>query len=471
MYKDAYGNFRWKRLIAHLAFAVLVVLAVIFGTIYEDVKEALESTRHIVETKQIREKAVDMSKGEPLNILLLGTDGETGKEAEEGESQRSDTIMIVSVNPEAGTTRMLSIPRDTYTVIEGVEVSPDKINHAFALGGAELVIDTVQEFLDLPIDYYAEINMGGFTELIDALGGIEVTSPLTFNYRGTQFVKGETREVDGVKAMNFARMRYDDPQGEMGRQDRQKIVIKGIMDKLLSFGSDQHYQEILQVVAQNIRTNFDLSQALTIYPKYLNAVNHLEKVEFASFEDLMIDGIYYLYIPLSARVKASNELRTHAGLGPTMAKHLIDPLGNIESDQKVTRTSSFVLNQYPTGDAQDIERIEETQSNVQEARQEEHYVPAAPGIYQGQPNYSQPIPSHRGGTPAAPPPVPRQETPVPVAPAPPEPAPQAPPPEPAPQPSDPTPSPPPPSAPTPSPPPASPAPAPTPVPAPGPEGE
>ncbi|HJF17103.1 MAG TPA: LCP family protein, partial [Globicatella sulfidifaciens] len=292
----------WLKILSAIFVILLAVGLGLFIKVNSDINELKKSV--VVEdisVNKLRDKEAEVDEGEPLNILLLGTDANNLERTEDqGFVSRSDTIMIVSLNPQTQTTKMLSIPRDTLSFIEGYD-EPEKINHAYAYGGIETAIDTIQAFLNIPIDYYAVLDMSGLEELIDAIGGIEVTSPLTFTYRGTQFKKGETREVNGVKAMNFARMRYDDPEGEVGRQNRQKMVIKAIMDKLLSLNAVTYYPQILQVVAKNVKTNFDLTTILSVYPKYVSALNNISAIEFDEMQPLYLDDIFYFNIPVSAR--------------------------------------------------------------------------------------------------------------------------------------------------------------------------
>jgi LCP family protein required for cell wall assembly len=99
----------------------------------------------------------------------------------------------------------LSIPRDSYAEIVGYSDVYDyygdyydKMNHAYAFGGTEMSINTVQEFLNIPIDYYVEVNFDGLVDIVDAVGGIEITSPLTFDFYGPQFIEGETQILDRI---------------------------------------------------------------------------------------------------------------------------------------------------------------------------------------------------------------------------------------------------------------------------------
>lgn len=373
MFKNKNGKVSILKILGTVILFLLLVGGVLAFKINRDI-QALKN-RVVVEDISVeskREVKVEVEEGEPLNILLLGTDGNDIERTEDnGFVSRSDTIMIVSLNPQNRTTKMLSIPRDTLATIKGYD-GYDKINHAFAYGGIELAIDTIQNFLNIPIDYYAVLDMSGLEELIDAVGGIEVTSPLTFTYRGTGFVKGETRTVNGVKAMNFARMRYDDPEGEVGRQNRQKLVIKAILDKLLSLNAVSYYPAILEVVANNVRTNFDLTTILSIYPKYVAALSNISALQFDTLQDLYLDGVFYFNIPVSSRAKISNELRAHTNLPIIQLSSLIDPL---ESDTKeFTKAKAIVINQYPSGLSQaQLEAINNAQQQVQLIREVEYY--------------------------------------------------------------------------------------------------
>lgn len=358
----------WLKILSAIFVILLAVGLGLFIKVNSDINELKKSV--VVEdisVNKLRDKEAEVDEGEPLNILLLGTDANNLERTEDqGFVSRSDTIMIVSLNPQTQTTKMLSIPRDTLSFIEGYD-EPEKINHAYAYGGIETAIDTIQAFLNIPIDYYAVLDMSGLEELIDAIGGIEVTSPLTFTYRGTQFKKGETREVNGVKAMNFARMRYDDPEGEVGRQNRQKMVIKAIMDKLLSLNAVTYYPKILQVVAKNVKTNFDLTTILSVYPKYVSALNNISAIEFDEMQPLYLDDIFYFNIPVSARLKVSNELRAHTQLEAILASSLADPMADNENE--FIKSELIVKNQYPSGLTQEqIDAINQQQAELDRVR-------------------------------------------------------------------------------------------------------
>lgn len=363
------GKFSFAKTLRNVLIVAILGVAAYAGYLYGNVLTAINTANQEVEVQNIRGKNVSLKEGDPINVLVVGTDGGgPERQEEDGFVSRSDTLMVINLNPETGTTKMLSIPRDTLVNIKGEEL-PDKINHAYAYGGIDLTIDTVQNFLQIPIDYYAVINMDGLAEMIDALGGIEVTSPLSFEYRGTEFHEGERRHVDGVKAMNFARMRYDDPQGEVGRQDRQKIVIKEIIDKALSLDAVAQYPRLMKVASEYVITNVDLNVALTIYQQYLPALKEISSVQFENLEELYLDEVFYFHIPLNSRVKVSNEFRYLSNMPSITAAQLDNPIGDEEELQRA-KSLAVIINQYPTGlSEQELYDLNERQTSLESARE------------------------------------------------------------------------------------------------------
>ena len=338
------GRWSFWKTVRNLLVIILLCLAAIAGKVYSDVGLTLTSLNQTEDDRpeqtqvvhKFKEVKKDLEKGEPINVLLVGTDAdETERTRENGFVSRSDTLMLMTLNPEKKESKILSIPRDTLAEIDK-DHPADKINHAFAYGGIDLTEATVENFLNIPIDYYAVINMSGLEEVIDALGGIEVTSPLTFEYRGTQFKKGETREVNGIKAMNFARMRHEDPEGEVGREERQKIVVEAIIDKVLSFDSVWNYQGILDVVARNVKTNLDMSKAFDLLKMYTPALEDIQRIKFKDLEEAYIDNIFYFRISIEDRMRISNEMRQLLNLPLTKKSDLIEPEeGDIEKAAEV----------------------------------------------------------------------------------------------------------------------------------------
>jgi LCP family protein required for cell wall assembly len=160
--------------------------------------------------------------------LLAGSDQRGGNVEDGVEGQRSDSIMVLHV-PENGTPSMISLPRDTIVTIPGHGDS--KLNTAYSVGGAPLLVQTVEELLGLTIDHYVEIGMSGLSDVVDGVGGVELCLDYDVDdeFSGLQWQAG-CHEADGTTALAFSRMRYSDPTGDIGRGERQRQVIGAIAD-------------------------------------------------------------------------------------------------------------------------------------------------------------------------------------------------------------------------------------------------
>lgn len=250
-----------------------------------------------------RIQKVNFQKKDPFSILLLGVDGRSG------ENGRSDTIIILTVNPNSKDTKMLSIPRDTYTEIVGKH-SFDKINHAYAFGGIKMSMDTVEKLLNIPIDYIAEVNMDGFSEMIDAIGGITVESPYAFEQNGYYFKIGKN-QLDGKGALAYIRNRHDDPEGDFGRQQRQQQLISGVMKEAVSVDSLFNYQDIFNSLGNNIQTNLTFKEIMDLQKNYKDSITHIDQLHFEKGNGEIINGIWYYKMDEAELKKISTELRKH----------------------------------------------------------------------------------------------------------------------------------------------------------------
>ena len=196
---------------------------------------------------------------EPINILLLGVDRREGL-----EGTRSDVNIVVHVDPRTHFASMLSIPRDTLVYIP--DYGYDKINAAYGLGeqdmpteggGPTLAKETVQSFLGIPIDYYAEVDFEGFERVVDVLGGITVDVPYplldneypTENFGYTRlYIPAGLQHMDGATALQYARSRHAD--SDFGRNRRQQEVLLAIRDRLLGLNLITDSDQIDQLLGQ-----------------------------------------------------------------------------------------------------------------------------------------------------------------------------------------------------------------------------
>lgn len=270
---------------------ILIFIGAISVKMYTDVEKSVDKTFAKVDRNDTRQ--VDLKSKQPFSILLMGIDtGELGR-IEQG---RSDSMMVATVNPNQKQTTIVSIPRDTYTEIVGRDTM-DKINHAYAFGGVSMSMNTVQKLLDIPIDHYISINMKGLEELVDAVGGIKVNNTLGFSYEGNHYPEGVI-ELDGKQALGYTRMRYDDPNGDYGRQERQRKVITAVGKKLASISTASKYQTILKSMEDNIRTDLTFNQIKTIVLDYSSAFDNVVDEQMKG-DGVMRDGVSYQDIPAS----------------------------------------------------------------------------------------------------------------------------------------------------------------------------
>lgn len=206
-------------------------------------------------------------KNHPLNILLLGADhGDVGQSvAEDLEDDkwtpfehRSDTIMLVHIPADRDTVQLLSIPRDTWTKIDGYP-SPNhyaKINAAFSFGGPSLAVETVQQLTGISVDHLAIIDWVGFKDLTTALGGVRVYIPETF-YDESQRLTWEKgwQTLEGELALQYVRTRYGLSKGDFDRIARQQNFLRSTMGQLLSKGTTRNpvtLGRVVKVITSNL---------------------------------------------------------------------------------------------------------------------------------------------------------------------------------------------------------------------------
>ena len=291
---------------------VLVIGVTAFATkIYFDVKGSVDKTYETVERQETgvsRKEEVNLKNKDSFSILLLGDDtGALGRT----DTGRSDAIMVATVSPEDNKTQIVSIPRDTYMEIVGYGTF-DKINHAYAFGGPAMSMDSLEKYLDIPIDHYAAINLKGIQDLVNAVGGVTVNNDLAFTSDGKSFDIGQI-ELNGEEALAFVRMRYDDPRGDYGRQERQRLVIQGIMQKLISINSMTKYQSILDALSDNMKTDMDFSTMQTIALDYRDAFSTIQMDQLQG-EGFMQDGVSYQRVSDEELARVQAELKDQMNL-------------------------------------------------------------------------------------------------------------------------------------------------------------
>ncbi|MFD2798666.1 LCP family protein, partial [Prauserella oleivorans] len=180
---------------------------------------------------------------EGTNWLIVGSDSRAGLDAEQQEKlvtgdtggQRTDTIMLAHIPDNDTAPTLLSLPRDSVVEIPGH--GSGKINSAFSLGGAPLLAQTVEQATGLRIDHYAEIGFGGFANIVDAMGGVEMDIPQEMRDSKTGITIPAGRQtLDGAQALGFVRMRYSDatPRSDLDRVANQRRFIGEMVSQMAS---------------------------------------------------------------------------------------------------------------------------------------------------------------------------------------------------------------------------------------------
>ncbi|WP_035157275.1 LCP family protein [Cohnella thermotolerans] len=243
---------------------------------------------------------VETGKLAPFTALILGVD------EREHDRGRSDTILILTVNPQTHKVLMFSIPRDTRTEIAGKGVQ-DKINHAYAFEEVAGSIRTVENFLDMPIDYYVEVNMEGFEAVVNILGGVDVHNPFAFDYLGSSFRKGPLH-LNGELALKYSRMRFDDPRGDFGRTERQRQIVSDVIRRAAQWNNALELPKVLKSVEKYVRTNMTFGEMQDLALKYRQKIGTIETTEIEG-KGAMIGGIYYFIVDQTERDRIHDAMK------------------------------------------------------------------------------------------------------------------------------------------------------------------
>lgn len=261
---------------------------------------------------------------EPLTILLMGVDMDQASRGGQWDGGRSDSMILVTLNPTTKTTTMMSLTRDIMVEIaepDGTSSGTiEKLNHSYSYGQAPMAIATIEKMMDITIDRYVEINMDGLVELVDALGGIEVNNTLGFPISISELEPAYTAVVpegkslvNGNQALVYSRMRYDDPEGDIGRQRRQREVITAIVKKLLNLDGLTQYKKILTAISNNMRTNIEINTStIPSLLGYKDALSNLEPYQLQG-EEQMINELSYQLPTSEHLLEMQNVLKASTG--------------------------------------------------------------------------------------------------------------------------------------------------------------
>lgn len=295
---------RTKKIVYSILGVFLLMLLIgggLFTYVYNQVDSTVNKLNESAGLSPERMNPDTIKEKKPMSVLLLGVDRRAN------EQGRSDSIIVMTLNPNMDKSAMLSIPRDTKTEIVG-RGTQDKINHAYAFGGAEMAMASVENLLGIPIDYVAEVDMKGFQDAVDLFGGVEVTNKFAFTSGSYSFEPG-TINLNGAEALAYTRMRYNDPSGDFGRQERQRDVITALVNEGVSDFSVGKFNNMLDVLGNNAKTNITFKELRTLSTKYMTAFKNQDVLRLEGSGGKESDGIYY-WRPNEASL---NEVKAYLG--------------------------------------------------------------------------------------------------------------------------------------------------------------
>jgi len=299
------------RRILNSVLVLLMVLIVIGASGYGYIR----STATVISTSDKVAAINDIKPVEPVkraidkvNILVLGADYVEG-ETTDFSLRRTDTMMVVNYNPQTKKIFGVSIPRDTLVDYQGESVKINSINEK---GGPKLTVPTVEDLLGIKINYYVMLDYEGFNAVIDAIGGVTVTTQYRMKYDDDlqdyhiDYQPGETIHLDGKGAETFFRWRKNndgipvgtkDAGGDLGRIENQRILLNAVAEKAASLSMVPKIPSILSTVIEHIATNMSADDIMD-YGVAVASVGR-SNIEFATLEGdtpEIQDGVTYPFV-------------------------------------------------------------------------------------------------------------------------------------------------------------------------------
>ena len=281
---------------------------------YEDI----ENDTKVITSKDKKMKKVDSSVSEgassgkdvtePFTILLMGIDS-TDDVLSKNAIANGDTLILITFNPKTLNATMVSIPRDSYVPIAcWGDKAENKITHAAGYG-TDCMMNTIEDYFDVDIDYYAKINFKGLVKLVDALGGVEINVEQKLctdnsNRENEICVYPGLQNLDGEHALVYARNRKALKNGDFGRGQHQQELIKAMIEKMKTVRNVSTFMDILNTVSNSMDTNLTTKQILAFY----NVGKDIMKKGLSSDEAELVN-IQQLYLQGNSQMIYDEKMR------------------------------------------------------------------------------------------------------------------------------------------------------------------
>lgn len=348
---------------------------------YSNIKdETYEILTHSKEFKK-EDTSDNLSSEDPFTVLILGMDS-TISDISKVTSFNSDTLMLITFNPKTYNATILSIPRDTYVPISCQNNVESKITHS-GWGGEKCVINTIENWTGININYYAKVNFTALVKLVDEIGGIEVNVPYSFCEQDSQrrwdkntvYVKKGLQTLTGEQALALSRNRHPNPDkctsewtnyysDDIIRGENQQLVLNALINKLTKNLDLNTMYNLLDIIGKNIDTNMSVDEMTNYYNvlknisvKTLggnkNAIN-FEKLHLSTYGQYIYDSLLNMAgISMQIYYKNSfneivNEMNINLGKKePELIKNISFSI-NTPYEEKTIGTGNFTQNEIET---------------------------------------------------------------------------------------------------------------------------
>ncbi|MFU0789295.1 LCP family protein [Cerasibacillus sp. JNUCC 74] len=272
----------------------------VYNTAQEAADDSYEGIGRNGEKSKLRDEAVTPIE-DNVSVLIIGVD-DTVKRDFKGKS-RSDALMLATFNKQQKDVNILSIPRDSYVNVPDYGFT--KINHAYFYGGPKKTIETVENFLNVPVDYYVRLNFEAFIEIIDTIGGIQYDVPFAINEldsndnpNAVQLNPGY-QTLNGEEALALARTRkYDSKEAATASS-----ILK--------------VDELIKAVGDNMSTNLSFNEMKSFISYGLNNSLAINTINLEGTGTKLNDGLWYYQVDEQSRSAAENQLRDHLNFQTT----------------------------------------------------------------------------------------------------------------------------------------------------------
>ncbi|MEW9676227.1 LCP family protein [Lentibacillus sp. L22] len=272
------------------------------------------------EKSSLRETKVDPSI-DNVSVLIMGVDASDVRDNKDSNNSRTDTLMLATLNKDDKSVKLLSIPRDSFVYIPEAGFQ-SKINAAHAYGGPKSTIETVENLLNIPVDYYVKVNFEAFIDVVNAVDGVDVNVPYEMYEQDSKdkankihLLPGK-QKLNGEEALAFARTRKQDNDIERGK--RQQEVIKAIMNRAISMNSILKYDDVIEAVGKNMTTNMTFDEMKSFISYGTSKDLDIESLTLEG-QDYQPANVYYYQLDEVALEETQHILRKQLDLSDSVS--------------------------------------------------------------------------------------------------------------------------------------------------------